>query len=85
MEMLIGDCHIGDLYDKINEIINYINKKENKTPETLYAIKDLKTGEIIFNARGGVYQNKEAAISKCLKLGQETHKLVEYKLREEQL
>ena len=31
MEMLIGDCHIGDLYDKINEIINYINKKENKS------------------------------------------------------
>ena len=57
MEMLIDfeDCHIDDLYDKINEIINYINKKENKTTEPLYVIKDLKTGEIIFNVRGGAY------------------------------
>ena len=57
MEMLIDfeDCHIDDLYDKIDEIINYINKKENKTTEPLYVIKDLKTGEIIFNVRGGAY------------------------------
>jgi len=68
-----------------NEIIDYINKKENNNPESLYAIKNIETGEIIFNARGGAYQNKEAAISKCLELGQETHKLVEYKLSEEQL
>ena len=71
------------LWNKVNEIIDYINKKENNNPETLYAIKNTKTGEIIFNARGGAYQNKEAAISKCLELGQETHKIVEYKLRDE--
>ena len=73
------------LWNKVNEIIDYINKKENNNPESLYAIKNNETGEIIFNARGGAYQNKEAAISKCLELGQETHKLVEYKLSEEQL
>ena len=71
------------LWNKVNEIIDYINKKENNNPESLYAIKNIKTGEIIFNARGGAYQNKEAAISKCLELGQETHKIVEYKLRDE--
>ena len=73
------------LWNKVNEIIDYINKKENNNPESLYAIKNIETGEIIFNARGGADQNKEAAISKCLELGQETHKLVEYKLSEEQL
>lgn len=77
------------LWNKVNEIIDYINRKENNNnnnnPETLYAIKNIKTGEIIFNARGSAYQNKEAAMSKCLELGQETHKLVEYKLSEEQL
>ena len=71
------------LWNKVNEIIDYINKKENNNPESLYAIKNIETGEIIFNARGGAYQNKEAAISKCLELGQETHKIVEYKLRDE--
>lgn len=71
------------LWNKVNEIIDYINKKENNNPESLYAIKNIETGEIIFNARGGAYQNKEAAINKCLELGQETHKIVEYKLRDE--
>ena len=71
------------LWNKVNEIIDYINKKENNNPELLYAIKNIETGEIIFNARGGAYQNKEAAISKCLELGQETHKIVGYKLRDE--
>lgn len=71
------------LWNKVNEIIDYINKKGNNNPETLYAIKNTKTGEIIFNARGGAYQNKEAAISKCLELGQDTHKIVEYKLMDE--
>lgn len=71
------------LWNKVNEIIDYINKKENNNPESLYAIKNIENGEIIFNASGGAYQNKEAAISKCLELGQETHKIVEYKLRDE--
>lgn len=73
------------LWNKVNEIIDYINDKENNNPEVLYAIKNIETGEIIFNARGGAYQNKEAAISKCLELGQETHKLVEYILSDEEL
>lgn len=70
------------LWNKINEIIDHINQKENNNPEVLYAIKNIKTGEIIFNARGGTYQNKEDAISKCLELGQETYELVEYRLSE---
>ena len=73
------------LWNKVNEIIDYINKKENNNPEVLYAIKNIETGEIIFNARGGAYQNKEAAISKWLELGQEAHRLVEYRLNEEWL
>ena len=74
---------IDILWDKVNEIIDYINKKENNNPESLYAIKNIETGEIIFNARGGAYQNKEAAISKCLELGQESHRLVEYRVNED--
>ena len=73
------------LWNKVNEIIDYINDKENNNPEVLYAIKNIETGKIIFNACGGAYQSKEAAISKSLELGQETHKLVEYILSDEEL
>ncbi len=87
MERLLDfeNCHADDLYDKINEIIDYINRKELNNPEVLYAIKNTKTGKITFNARGGAYQNRNDAISKCLELGQKTHKLVEYRLSEDHL
>lgn len=73
------------LWNKVNEIIDYINRKELNNPEVLYAIKNTKTGKITFNAYGGAYQNRNDAMSKCLELGQKTHKLVEYRLSEERL
>jgi hypothetical protein len=34
-------------------------------PTELYAIENITTGEIIFNARGGCYRDKEAAKRKA--------------------
>lgn len=49
-----------------------------KRPKVLYGIKNIKTGEISFNARGAAYQKKDAAYRKMLQLGVKEHRLVEY-------
>lgn len=71
------DCY--EVWSKINEIIGMININEvKKRPKVLYGIKNIKTGEISFNARGAAYQKKDAAYRKMLQLGVKEHRLVEY-------
>ena len=50
-----------------------------KRPTELYAIENITTGEIIFNARGGCYREKEAAKRKVKKLGT-NYRIVKYRL-----
>ena len=68
------------MWNKINEIIDYINNEVEKRPKVLYGIENIHTGEITFNARGGAYQDKNAAYRKMTELGIKEHRLVEYKL-----
>lgn len=48
--------------------------------DKLFAIKDINTGEIIFNARGGAYHTYDAALKKRKRLGEDDYKVVTYKL-----
>lgn len=50
-----------------------------KRPTELYAIENISTGEIIFNARGGCYRDKEAAKRKVKELGM-NYRIVKYRL-----
>lgn len=72
------DCR--KMWNKINEIIDYINNEVEKRPKVLYGIENIHTGEITFNARGGAYQDKNDAYRKMAELGIKEHRLVEYKL-----
>ena len=72
---------ICKMWNKINEMIDYINNGDKKHPTILYAIENICTGEIIFNARGGAYQNKYAAMNKLEELGTKEYRIVEYKLK----
>lgn len=50
-----------------------------RRPTELYAIENITTGEIIFNARGGCYRDKEAAKRKVKELGM-NYRIVKYRL-----
>ena len=50
-----------------------------KRPTELYAIENMTTGEIIFNARGGCYKEKEVAKRKVKELGT-NYRIVKYRL-----
>ena len=65
---------------QIKAMIDYINNEVEKRPKVLYGIENIHTGEITFNARGGAYQDKNAAYRKMAELGIKEHRLVEYKL-----
>ena len=55
---------------------------DRQRPRKLYAIEEMSTGKIIFNARGGCYKSIEEANTKIAKLGESTHKIITYKLVE---
>lgn len=75
-----------DLVEVINETAKIIHKIKTEQlarvnrPEVLYAIENINTGKITFNARGGAYQDKEAAYKKMCRMGQNEHRIVEYRL-----
>ena len=69
-----------DVVNKINEIVGYINKQESQLVTVLWVIKNKDTNELIFNARGGAYKDKEAALNKIKKLGSQNHRLLRYEL-----
>ena len=70
------------MWNKINEIIDYINNEVEKRPKVLYGVENIHTGKITFNARGGAYQDKNAACRKMVELGVKDHRVVENKLEE---
>ena len=53
-----------------------------KRPLRLYAIENIKTKDLIFNARGGTYKDLDAATAKLKELG-DGYRIVEYKLQED--
>ena len=63
------------IHTGILEVPNKITK--------LYAIENIATGEIIFNARGGAYKKPEEAIAKLDKLESGKYRLVTYELKGE--
>lgn len=77
---------VQDLVEAINETAKVIHKIKTEQlatvnrPEVLYAIENTNTGEITFNAHGGAYQYKEAAYKKMCCMGQNEHRIVEYRL-----
>ena len=50
------------------------------TIDRLFGVKNINTGEIIFNARGGAYHTYDAALKKRERLGEDDYKVVTYKL-----
>lgn len=71
-----------DVVNKVNEIVSYINEQDPPKPVTvLWVIRNNDTNELIFNARGGAYKDKEAALNKIKKLGSQNHCLLRYELR----
>nr|DAD59706.1 MAG TPA: hypothetical protein [Bacteriophage sp.] len=80
------DNEMEKLIEAIKDLSNVVNtiKAEQlrrvDRPEVLYAIENINTGEITFNARGGAYRNVFDAIEKMQKMGQNEHRIVEYRL-----
>ena len=62
----------------MSNVVNTIKAEQLATvnrPEVLYAIENINTGEITFNARGGAYRNVLDAIKKMQKMGQNEYEL----------
>ena len=74
---ILGDIafYLMDYKRLLPEVPNKITK--------LYAIENIATGEIIFNARGGAYKKPEEAIAKLDKLESGKYRLVTYELKGE--
>lgn len=47
---------------------------------TLFGVKNINTGEVIFNACGGAYHTYDAALKKREQLGMNNHVIVTYKI-----
>jgi len=65
--------YLRDYKRLLSEVPNKITK--------LYAIENIATGEIIFNARGGAYKKPEEAMAKLDKLEDGKYRLVTYELK----
>ena len=63
-----------------DELVAYINEQEPQPVTVLWVIRNKDTNELIFNARGGAYKDKEAALNKIKKLGSQNHRLLRYEL-----
>lgn len=80
------DNEMEKLIEAIKDLSNVVNtiKAEQlrrvSRPEVLYAIENINTGNITFNACGGCYRNVFDAIEKMHKMGQNEHRIVEYRL-----
>lgn len=48
--------------------------------DKLFGVKNINTGEVIFNARGGAYHTYDAALKKRERLGMDNHIIVTYKI-----
>ena len=76
-------------YDDVEQEIAWLTDYRNRLrkevefrPKELYAIEHCPSGKIIFNARGGCYKHLDEAKTKLSKLGEESYRIVTYKLQE---
>lgn len=85
LKLLNGNLCDLELEYKNTQLIKWLEEYKQlkalqvKRPTELYAIEDIVTGEIIFNARGGCYRQIDEAKTKLRKLG-DGYKIVKYKL-----
>lgn len=85
LKLLNGNLCDLELEYKNTQLIKWLEEYKQlkalqiKRPTELYAIEDITTGEIIFNARGGCYRQIDEAKTKLRKLG-DGYKIVKYKL-----
>lgn len=85
LKLLNGNLCDLELKYKNTQLIKWLEEYKQlkalqvKRPTELYAIEDIVTGEIIFNARGGCYRQIDEAKTKLRKLG-DGYKIVKYKL-----
>ena len=73
---------LGDIAFYLKDYKRLLPEVPNKITK-LYAIEDISTGQIIFNARGGAYKKPEEAIAKLDKLESGKYRLVTYELKGE--
>ena len=71
----------GNIATYLKDYKRLLSQVPNKITK-LYAIENIATGEIIFNARGGAYKKPEEAIAKLDKLESGKYRLVTYELKE---
>ena len=72
----------GNIATYLKDYKRLLSQVPNKITK-LYAIENIATGEIIFNARGGAYKKPEEAIAKLDKLESGKYRLVTYELKGE--
>ena len=79
-------CWTGEV-SSFHDVLTYLEDYKRLTDgdgtiKRLYAIQNIATGEIIFNARGGAYKKLEEALTKLDKLESGKYRLVTYELKE---
>lgn len=85
LKLLNGNLCDLELEYKNTQLIKWLEEYKQlkalqmRRPTELYAIENITTGEIIFNARGGCYRDKEAAKRKVKELGM-NYRIVKYRL-----
>ncbi len=73
---------LGDIAFYLKDYKRLLSEVPNKITK-LYAIENIATGEIIFNARGGAYKKPEEAMAKLDKLEDGKYRIVTYELKGE--
>jgi len=80
--LALMDKVLRDIAFYLMDYKRLLSETPNKITK-LYAIENIATGEIIFNARGGAYKKPEEAIAKLDKLESGKYRLVTYELKGE--
>lgn len=85
LKLLNGNLCDSESVYKNTQLIKWLEEYKQlkalqiRRPTELYAIENITSGEIIFNARGGCYKEKEAAERKVKELGM-NYRIVKYRL-----
>ena len=80
-------CWTGEV-SSFHDVLTYLEDYKRLTDgdvmvKRLYAIQNISTGQIIFNARGGAYKKPEEAMAKLDKLEDGKYRIVTYELKGE--
>ena len=73
---------LGDIAFYLMDYKRILSEGSRKITK-LYAIEDISTGQIIFNARGGAYKSADEALAKLDKLEDGKYRIVTYELKGE--